>query len=130
MSHQPSVVAVLRYQDAKQALEFLHDAFGFQQTMVVPGEGNTIAHAEMSFGNGKVMLASDSSEPGTGGAANTYSGVYATVTDPDEHCARARTAGAEITMEPTDMDYGSREYAARDLEGHHWYFGTYQPSVS
>lgn len=130
MSHQPSVVPVLRYHDAKKALDFLHDAFGFQQTMVVPGEGNTVAHAEMRFGNGKVMLASGASEPGADGSANSTFGVYATVTDPDEHCARARTAGAEITMEPTDMDYGSREYAARDLEGNHWYFGTYQPSVS
>ena len=26
-------------------------------------------------------------------------------------------AGAEIIMEPRDMEYGSREYVARDLEG-------------
>jgi uncharacterized glyoxalase superfamily protein PhnB len=28
-----------------------------------------------------------------------------------------------------DTDYGSREYTARDLEGHVWSFGTYRPEV-
>jgi uncharacterized glyoxalase superfamily protein PhnB len=31
-------------------------------------------------------------------------------------------------MPPTDMDYGSREYAARDHEGNVWSFGTYRPT--
>jgi uncharacterized glyoxalase superfamily protein PhnB len=26
------------------------------------------------------------------------------------------------------MDYGSREYGARDPEGFHWSFGTYAPT--
>jgi uncharacterized glyoxalase superfamily protein PhnB len=49
------------------------------------------------------------------------------VEDADAHCERARGAGAVITREPEDLDYGSREYSARDLEGHHWHFGTYRP---
>jgi uncharacterized glyoxalase superfamily protein PhnB len=31
-------------------------------------------------------------------------------------------------MEPTDQDYGSRDFAARDLEGNHWNLGTYEPA--
>ena len=55
--------------------------------------------------------------------------IYLPVDDPDAHCERARAAGATITREPSDMDYGSREYGARDPEGYHWSFGTYRPSV-
>ena len=40
----------------------------------------------------------------------------------DEHCERARQAGAKIAMEPADQFYGDRTYMAVDLEGHHWTF--------
>jgi uncharacterized glyoxalase superfamily protein PhnB len=40
----------------------------------------------------------------------------------DEHCARARAAGAKIEMEPADQFYGDRTYIAVDPEGHHWSF--------
>ena len=31
-------------------------------------------------------------------------------------------------MELTDQEYGSRDFAARDLEGNQWNFGTYEPT--
>ena len=40
---------------------------------------------------------------------------------------RAVAAGAQVVRELDDMDYGSREYSARDLDGNLWSFGTYQP---
>jgi uncharacterized glyoxalase superfamily protein PhnB len=49
------------------------------------------------------------------------------VDDPDAHHDRAKAAGAEIVQQLTDQDYGSREYAAVDPEGHVWSFGTYDP---
>jgi uncharacterized glyoxalase superfamily protein PhnB len=42
--------------------------------------------------------------------------------DIDEHCERARRAGARIEMEPADQFYGDRTYMAVDPEGHHWTF--------
>ena len=53
--------------------------------------------------------------------------LYVTVEDPDQYYERAKAAGAEIVMAPFDSDYGARNYGARDLEGHLWSFGTYQP---
>ena len=32
--------------------------------------------------------------------------------------------GATIVREPTDEDYGQREYGLRDPEGHDWYIAT------
>ena len=37
---------------------------------------------------------------------------------------------ARVVRELTDMDYGSREYSARDLDGNLWSFGTYDPHAS
>jgi hypothetical protein len=55
--------------------------------------------------------------------------VSVTVDDPDAHHTRAKAAGAEITQELTDEDYGSRGYIARDVEGNYWCFGTYRPGI-
>ena len=56
--------------------------------------------------------------------------VYVAVDEIDEHCERAKGAGAEIVIPPYDTGYGSRDYSARDPEGHLWCFGTYRPDVS
>jgi uncharacterized glyoxalase superfamily protein PhnB len=47
--------------------------------------------------------------------------------DVDAHHARAVEKGADVFRHPVDQDYGSREYAARDLEGNRWSFGAYDP---
>ena len=127
---RPTIYPFLRYDDARAALEWLERAFGFRKTMEVPGPGGTIAHAQMSFGTGMVMLGSarapvNAQEPED--ALDARHGIYVAVDDADAHYARARAAGAEIARELEDTDYGSREYSARDLEGYHWSFGTYRP---
>ena len=38
------------------------------------------------------------------------------------HRSEAIAAGAQAEREPTDMPYGVRSYAAKDLEGHQWFF--------
>jgi uncharacterized glyoxalase superfamily protein PhnB len=44
------------------------------------------------------------------------------VDDASAHCERAREHGARIVMEPTDFEYGERQYTAEDLAGHQWTF--------
>ena len=77
------------------------------------------------------MLGQHSPEGWMGGSApdalaSTIS-IYIVVPDPDAHHERAVAAGAQVVRELDDMDYGSREYSARDLDGNLWSFGTYQP---
>jgi uncharacterized glyoxalase superfamily protein PhnB len=55
-------------------------------------------------------------------------GIYVVVPDIDGHYARAKAAGAKIERPLADTDYGSREYSARDCDGHLWSFGTYDPT--
>ena len=120
-----AVWPALRYRDARAAIRFLIDAFGFEE-LAVYGEGDVVQHAELRWPQGGgIMLGSardDSSiaalPPGTGA-------IYLVTDDPDAAYARAKAAGAEITRELNDTDYGSREFGARDPEGVLWSFGTY-----
>lgn len=129
------IIPGLRYNDAPAAIEFLCRAFGFEKHLVVPGDNNTIAHAQLALGRDMIMLGSHSGEseygqwvmpPGARDAPTTM-GLYVVVDDCDAHCTHARAAGAIIVMEPRDEDYGGRDYTCRDPEGHVWTFGTYDP---
>jgi uncharacterized glyoxalase superfamily protein PhnB len=126
-----NIFPALRYRDAEAALEFLKKAFGFEEHTVYRGEDGSIAHAVLRLGTGMIMLGQYSEDGWMGGnppdaLASTVS-IYAVVTDPGAHHAQAVAAGARIVRELEDMDYGSREYSARDLEGNLWSFGTYEP---
>lgn len=131
---QATVIPCLRYRDAPAAIEWLCRAFGFEKHLVVPSEDGTIAHAQLSFGNGMVMLGSViesefgrlMKQPDEIGGAETQT-AYVIVADADAVYARAKAAGATIVMEIKDEDYGGRGFTCRDLEGHLWSFGTYDP---
>lgn len=127
---KPTVYPTLRYENAPAAIEWLGRAFGFKAALVVPNPDGTIAHAELSFGPGVIMLGS-SRDDGIGKSPRQLNGVtggvYVYVAEIDAHYERARAEGADIIREITDQEYGSREYTARDLEGHVWSFGTYRP---
>jgi uncharacterized glyoxalase superfamily protein PhnB len=56
--------------------------------------------------------------------------VYVEGDEVDSLHERASGAGAEIVMAPTDQDYGSRDFSARDPEGNVWSFGTYRPAAA
>jgi uncharacterized glyoxalase superfamily protein PhnB len=125
-------IAFMNYEDAAAALDWLTEAFGFERREVHEGPNGSIAHAEMRYGDGLIMLGSAGENdfglrtPRELGAVNQ--GVYVIVDDGiDAHYERARTAGAEVVRELHDTDYGSRDYMARDPEGNLWSFGTYRP---
>ncbi|WP_405889329.1 VOC family protein [Streptomyces sp. NBC_00133] len=124
----PQVWPTLRAHDARALIRFLIDAFGFEET-VVHGEGDRVDHAQLSWPEGGgIMLGSakpdaeDDSWPLRPGSF----GAYVVTADPDRLYARAKAAGAEITSELRETDYGSRDFAARDPEGNRWSFGTYR----
>ena len=131
--HAPTVIPCLSYRDAPAAIAWLKEAFGFTEIMVVPGPDDTIAHAQLAFAGGMVMVGSlrdDELKMQTpcdlGGVTQS---IYIVVEDADAHYERAVEAGAEIVRELEDTPYGSRDFSARDPEGHLWNFGTYRPAV-
>jgi uncharacterized glyoxalase superfamily protein PhnB len=129
-----NIVPTLRYRDAATAIEWLCRAFGFEKHLVVPGEGGTIVHAQLTLGNGMIMLGSARDDafgklqktPADVGGVGTQSS-YVIVPDADAHHARAVAAGARVVYPLKDEDYGGRGYSCLDPEGHLWNFGTYDP---
>lgn len=126
-----NIFPTLQYVDAPAAIEWLGKAFGFEKQFVVPGENGAIAHAQLRLGPCLVMLGSAREDkfamvpPAKAGGVTQA--IYVCVEDTDAHHARAKAAGARIVDGPLTTEYGSRDYTARDPEGHLWHFGTYQP---
>jgi uncharacterized glyoxalase superfamily protein PhnB len=131
-----TIIPVLRYRDAPVAIEWLCNAFGFERHLVVANNDGGITHAQLTFGNGMIMLASVSKtkttfdnlmkQPDELGGAQTQT-TYVVVLDVDAMYAHAKAAGAKITTEIKDEHYGGRDFSCYDLEGHLWSFGSYDP---
>jgi uncharacterized glyoxalase superfamily protein PhnB len=129
-----AIIPAMRYQNAEKAVEWLQKAFGFTEHAVFRNESGDVVHAELAYGGGVIMLGPDRetefakfmTTPSKSGGKGTQT-VYCVVGDVDAHHARAKKAGAEILLAPKDQDYGGRDYAARDPEGHVWSFGDYDP---
>ncbi len=129
-----TIIPAMRYRDAPAAIEWLCKAFGFKRHAVYEdGEGG-IAHAQLRYGNGMIMLGSIRhdewgqmlAQPDENGGRETQS-AYVVVADPDAHYANALAHGATVAMPIQDNDYGGRGYGLRDSEGHLWSFGSYDP---
>jgi uncharacterized glyoxalase superfamily protein PhnB len=102
----------LLYADADAAIEWLERTFGFERREVHRAEDESGIGREpfRSLPAGKRL-------------------VYCATDGVEAFYERAREAGAEIALELSDTDYGSRDFTARDPEGTLWSFGTYRPAV-
>jgi uncharacterized glyoxalase superfamily protein PhnB len=113
-----TVVPVLIYPDVREAVAWLGAAFGFVERVRI-GEDH---RSQLSVGDGAVIVGDvrhDRRPPRLGEVTHS---VMVRVADARAHCERAREHGAQILMEPTDFDYGERQYAAEDPAGHQWTF--------
>lgn len=128
------IVPVLRYRDVRAAVTWLTAAFGFEQHRLLEDEDGAVRYAQLAYGGSMVMLC-----PVGGSAFDAYmaqpqdQGGYETqvcyvyVPEARAHQARAVAAGAEIVLDIDGGDGKGRGYSCRDLEGHVWSFGTYDP---
>src|SRR5438128_1169595 len=123
---RPTFAAAVFYKDPLAALDWLEKAFGFRRSMLITGPDGKLAHAEMKFGDGFIMVGSEWADfvasPGAVGGKNTQTTHVHLTEGIEGHCERARAAGAVIVRELEDQFYGDRTYMARDPEGHVWSF--------
>jgi len=129
------ITSAVVYADAAVAITWLCAAFGFEVRLRVDDARGKVAHCELVYGDGVIMIAQESAEAGgwrsllcspsqLGGKVTQSLMIY--VDDADAHCEQARRHGASIVQEPTTQDYGpdhwsDRGYAAVDPEGHLWW---------
>jgi uncharacterized glyoxalase superfamily protein PhnB len=130
--------ATARYcENAREAIAWYQHAFGFEVEIVVDAPDGSVMHSELRYGEAIVMVSEGSAgrkarfgvpgrAPRAIGGVNTQ-GLFLYVDDVDAHCDRARAAGARVTYEPTDNDYGAAHwcdssYGCVDPDGHLWWF--------
>ena len=113
-----TVIPVLIYPDVRAAVEWLSSAFGFAERVRI-GEDH---RSQLRCGDGAVIVGDvrqDRRPPRPGEVTHS---VMVRVEDARAHCEHARGHGARIIMEPTDFEYGERQYTAVDPAGHQWTF--------
>jgi uncharacterized glyoxalase superfamily protein PhnB len=112
------VVPVLIYPDVREAVAWLTTAFGFGERLKI-GEDH---RSQLRVGDGAVIVGDvrgDRRPPRSGEVTHS---VLVRVADVHAHFAHAKQHGARIVMEPTDFEYGERQYTAEDPAGHQWTF--------
>ena len=109
-SNGSTIIPCLRYRDAQAAIDWLQRAFGFH-AQAVYADGDTVFHAQLTFGTGMIMLGSASNQsawsehaalPDEVGGRQTQSACVI-VTDADAHYARAKAAGARVVIDIADQ---------------------------
>ncbi len=115
---QATVIPVLIYPEVREAVDWLTRAFGFVERVRI-GENH---RAQLAFGDGAVIVGDVRHDRIAPRAGEVTHSVMVRVDDADSHCAHAREHGARIVMEPTDFEYGERQYTAQDPAGHQWTF--------
>jgi uncharacterized glyoxalase superfamily protein PhnB len=125
------VIPVLVCRDIQAEHDFLVRAFDFEPGDVEHARDGQPVHGEVRVGGTTIWLhriavAHQLDAPEAVNMAGA--GLVVHVSDVDAHYARACAAGAQIDSVPTDQAYGQREYAARDSEGHRWWFASPIPA--
>ena len=129
-----TVVPCLRYRDAPAVIEWLCSNLGFEKRLVVPGKTGGVSHAELTLGDGMVMIGTEVDDeygqllttPDKTGGLQTQT-IWIRVQDADDLYARVVGSNADIVKAIDDAPYGGRGFACRDPEGHVWNVGTYDP---
>jgi uncharacterized glyoxalase superfamily protein PhnB len=119
------IVPVFRYANAPATLAWLERVFGFTRHEVFEGPDGSIAHAELRLDGDAIAVSSAGPALPDNPWTAVRAGIYICLKDVDGVHASTRAAGTAIARPITDMDYGAREYSARDAAGHLWSVGTY-----
>jgi DNA-binding transcriptional MerR regulator len=118
-----SMTGLLVYDDLTAAHDYLVRVYGLASGGIERDASGQVIHAEVRAGDQIIMLhpaREGFQSPRSAGVVTSMTVI--TVDSADEHHARAVAAGADIISGPVDQAYGVREYGARDLEGHLWFF--------
>ena len=130
-----TVIPGLRYRNAMEMIAWLCRALGFEKQAVYAGPDGVVMHAQLTFGNGMIMIGSVNNgtpasklmkQPDEIGGAETQAS-YLVVTDIDAIYASARNAGAKMVIDLEEKVHGGKAFSCADPEGHIWHIGTFDP---
>lgn len=116
------------YQDVDEAIAWLSKTFGFSEHYRY---GHPTSGAQVHLGNAWIMLRKapeGSASPAKLGFGTQSLTVF--VDDLEKHFRRAKAAGAKLVEDLHETEYGELQYAALDLDGHHWLFSRHARDLS
>jgi uncharacterized glyoxalase superfamily protein PhnB len=119
----------LTYRDVGAAAEWLGRVFAFDEHYRYGGEPPS--GVQMRLAKACIMVNGPSDRrrcPAELGAGTQSLTVF--VEDVEAHYARAKAAGALIVEDLHETEYGELQYAALDLDGHHWLFSRHAKDVA
>ena len=135
-SYTQGVVPMISYADGPAAMDWLSNAFGFEERERWLDESGVLMHGEMSTGRGLIMLATPTPDyegprlhrshcdAAAAGAVAPWviDGVLVYVDDVAAHFEHAQEVGASLLSAVEAGPEGSLLYRAEDVEGHRWMF--------
>ncbi|HUA33934.1 MAG TPA: VOC family protein [Candidatus Binataceae bacterium] len=104
-------------------LEFVKQAFGAEEILLMRGPDGAVAHAEINIGTSRIMVERSDSESSQGS-------FYLYVDDCDDFHGRAIRAGARPERELTNKLWGDRVGMVSDPFGNSWWIATHKEDVS
>ena len=116
------------YRDLEKAIAWLAEAFGFVERYRY---GNPISGAQVRAGKAYIMV--KQARPGEKTPRELGFGTQSLtifIEDIEPHFARAKAAGVTILEELHETVYGELQYAAEDIDGHHWLFSRHAKDLS
>jgi uncharacterized glyoxalase superfamily protein PhnB len=116
-----NLVPYLTFRHGEESLRFLTEGLGFEPVALQAGDDGAVAHAELRRGDAVVMGGSGDVQAGDA------PGLYLVEEDVDVAFERAVAAGAEVVYGPEETEWGTKRARFRDLDGHEWSIGSYQP---
>ncbi|ADV80981.1 VOC family protein [Terriglobus saanensis] len=135
MTMKSQLIPAISYRDCVRMIDWLCDAFGFKKNAVYMESDDTVAHAQLTLGDGMVMLSSYQKQgemrssfamPDEVGGRETQTCCVITE-DCDGVYASAKAAGAKMILDLKEQDYGGKSFSCADPEGHIWHVGSYNP---
>jgi uncharacterized glyoxalase superfamily protein PhnB len=116
------------YRNVAEAMAWLERVFGFKEHYRYGVDGDQVSGAQMHLGEAYVMVDTRVGQTPTELGFGTQS-LTVFLEDVEAHYARAKAEGAKIVEEPHETMYGEFQYAALDLDGHHWLFSKHARDV-
>ena len=126
------ITPYLAIRGAARAIDFYKGAFGAKEVMRMPGPAGKLGHAELRFGDSKIMLSDEYEDMnflGPQARGGTPVQIHLYVKDVDATVAKAVQLGAKVVRAVQDMFYGDRSGTLEDPFGHLWHVATHKRDV-
>jgi PhnB protein len=127
-----TVTPYLIIKGAAAAIDFYKKAFSAQELFRMTSPSGTVGHAELQFGDSRIMLGDECSEMGSRSPqtlGGSPVGICLYVKDVDSLSKQAIAAGAKVLRPIADQFYGDRSCTVADPYGHVWTIATHKEDV-